>query len=160
MFCANLLPLILPFPKQDKINWHHDHWVALIASCGGKIVHNRQPLVKYRQHSVNVVGATEDVGNFYRELGIWITQKGRITGNSYLVHKNLSESLYNRLDEKPCKNLFDERVTDFGLRILLLGIYSFVVNYQAEGTAARLFVLKFLLDLNKLIRHSFICIYR
>lgn len=57
MFRLELLPLILPFPAQKQIHFFHDHWVALQALRKGRISSVKEPLVRYRQHGRNVVGA-------------------------------------------------------------------------------------------------------
>lgn len=43
----------------------HDYWAALVASVFGKIVFIRQPLIKYRQHGDNSVGALNAVSFKY-----------------------------------------------------------------------------------------------
>ena len=43
----------------------HDYWAALIASVFGKIVFMKQPLIKYRQHGDNSVGAMNASGIRY-----------------------------------------------------------------------------------------------
>ena len=35
----------------------HDWWIALLAACAGRLLWIPEPLVKYRQHSANVLGA-------------------------------------------------------------------------------------------------------
>lgn len=37
----------------------HDWWIALVASCFGKIVYVESPTILYRQHGNNTVGATK-----------------------------------------------------------------------------------------------------
>ena len=49
-----LLQLALPFPKEVIM---HDWWLALCAAAMGKIEFINQPLIKYRQHEHNKVGA-------------------------------------------------------------------------------------------------------
>ncbi|RYM05480.1 glycosyltransferase [Sporolactobacillus sp. THM7-7] len=44
----------LPFPNS-KI-YVHDHWLALYASCIGKISYVERPLINYRIHSENQIG--------------------------------------------------------------------------------------------------------
>lgn len=34
----------------------HDHWIALVAACEGKIIHLEESLILYRQHTANVTG--------------------------------------------------------------------------------------------------------
>ncbi len=59
VFRATLLDLVLPIPKQNprRPAFFHDAWVALAALERGRIVSVREPLVRYRQHGGNVVGA-------------------------------------------------------------------------------------------------------
>lgn len=58
-FRASLLPALLPFPYQGpRPRFHHDHWTALVAVLFGRIATLREPLVRYRQHGGNVLGAS------------------------------------------------------------------------------------------------------
>lgn len=55
---ATLLPRLLPFPFQGPSpRFYHDHWTALHATLVGRIVAIREPLVHYRQHDGNQLGA-------------------------------------------------------------------------------------------------------
>ena len=57
-FRASLRTELLPFPNQGRdVHFHHDLWTALIAAQVGRIQTIRQPLLFYRQHGANVVGA-------------------------------------------------------------------------------------------------------
>jgi hypothetical protein len=49
-----VLELALPFPDGLM---NHDWWLALCALCLGDLVRLDKPLVAYRQHSDNVIGA-------------------------------------------------------------------------------------------------------
>jgi glycosyltransferase involved in cell wall biosynthesis len=158
LFCTSLMKDILPFPPQDKINWYHDWWIAIVAFQKGKIAHIHQPLVMYRIHGLNNVGVTQDAGKFYRELLAWISKKFKITGNSYLVHRDFSKLFYERfqqeLDNVNWSNPFDDKNLDFGFKILKLCYKSLLSGYNSEGIALRIWVLKVLLDLQK-IRYLF-----
>lgn len=58
MFRRELLDVALPFPVQEKqVGFYHDHWVALLGRLRGNIAVLTQPLIYYRQHGNNVVGA-------------------------------------------------------------------------------------------------------
>lgn len=62
-----LLELALPLPAQAIM---HDWWLALVAASSGAIVFIDRPLLKYRQHSSNTIGAV----GFWRLLspvGAW-----------------------------------------------------------------------------------------
>ena len=59
-FRASLLTQtsLLPFPPQGRTPWyHHDLWTAIHALQVGVVHVIRQPLVRYRQHGGNVIGA-------------------------------------------------------------------------------------------------------
>lgn len=154
LFCTSLIKDILPFPPQDKINWYHDWWIALVAAQKGKIAHIHQPLVMYRIHGLNNVGVTQDAGKFSRELLAWISKKFKITGNSYLVHRDLSKAFYERfpqeLDNINWSSPFDDKNLDFGFKILKLCYKSLLSGYNSEGIALRIWALKVLLDLEKI----------
>lgn len=53
-FNRQLLEIACPIPKEVVM---HDHWLALCASVFGHSHYIDEPLVKYRQHGKNVVGA-------------------------------------------------------------------------------------------------------
>lgn len=59
LFRASVLRHALPFPSFliGKTDIYHDHWLALNAACTGVIRAVPRPLVKYRQHENNQVGA-------------------------------------------------------------------------------------------------------
>lgn len=55
-----------PVPETAR---GHDWWVSLVAAAMGKITHVPEPLVLYRQHANNAVGATEwSFGGLARNL--------------------------------------------------------------------------------------------
>ncbi len=69
-FRATLLPRLLPFPHQGPApRFHHDHWTALCATQVGRIVPLFEPLVRYRQHGGNVLGAGAVQRRWPAELG-------------------------------------------------------------------------------------------
>jgi hypothetical protein len=100
------------------------------------------------------VGVTQDAGKFSRELLAWISKKFKITGNSYLVHRDFSKLFYERfqqeLDNVNWSNPFDDKNLDFGFKILKLCYKSLLSGYNSEGIALRIWVLKVLLDLQKI----------
>jgi rhamnosyltransferase len=49
-----LLISALPIPKDAIM---HDWWLALVASCEGSLKFIDEPLVRYRQHGANTIGA-------------------------------------------------------------------------------------------------------
>ncbi|MWJ27637.1 glycosyltransferase [Halomonas sp. ZH2S] len=54
LFNRALLELAAPVPDGARM---HDHWFMLVACALGKISYIPKPLLSYRQHSTNVVGA-------------------------------------------------------------------------------------------------------
>jgi glycosyltransferase involved in cell wall biosynthesis len=54
LFNRALAQLSLPLPREALV---HDHWLTLVAAAAGHIGIIREPLVYYRQHSVNIIGA-------------------------------------------------------------------------------------------------------
>lgn len=63
MFRADILKLVLPFPKGDFV---HDRWISLVASFGAGIIYLDRPLIRYRQHSSNVSGASSFSWSFLK----------------------------------------------------------------------------------------------
>ncbi|EIV5267514.1 glycosyltransferase family 2 protein [Klebsiella pneumoniae] len=55
MFNRSLKNLFDPIPDDVRM---HDWWIALIAAYYGNIFYANKPLIKYRQHGGNVVGAS------------------------------------------------------------------------------------------------------
>lgn len=153
LFCSSLITDIIPFPQQNEIGWHHDWWVALVAIQKGKIGHIRQPLVCYRFHTSNVVGAMQNAGNLHTELMLWFQKKYRIAGKSYLIHSNLSKAFQARFYQQlnsSWSNPFDDRRLDFGFGILKLCYQSFKTGYRSEGIALRILIFKILFDIQRL----------
>jgi len=154
LFCSSLLSQVLPFPIQRHNNaWHHDLWVALVAAKLGTIAHLRQPLIAYRLHDNNSIGAVKNAGKISKELTVWAGKNFRITGHSYLIHKDLSQAFHERFAPNT-KNPFDDRTLDFGLGILQLGWHSYWTGYGSEGITLRIFLLKFVFDLRRLFKNQ------
>ena len=60
-FRASLMPRILPFPPEQP-ELIHDRWIAVMACATGRLGVIPRPLVKYRQHGAQQIGAMEGVG--------------------------------------------------------------------------------------------------
>ncbi|MDB9525374.1 glycosyltransferase family 2 protein [Oscillatoria sp. CS-180] len=154
MIRKSLVPDVLPFPKLPSMGgWYHDHWLALVAAQKGRIVHIREPLVQYRQHASNVVGAEKQAGTIRKELELWLAKKGRLTLKSYPIHRQLSEAFYQRFSsslESDRTNPFHANRIDFGFSILKLGLQSFLKGYGAQGITLRLLVNKVIFDVIKI----------
>lgn len=74
LFNRPLLDRALPFPTAVT---QHDHWLALVASRCGLIGMCPEPLLSYRQHGRNAIGAS---GAGWRYLGQRLLQLGRRNG--------------------------------------------------------------------------------
>ncbi len=64
MINRKLAELALPIPDEAIM---HDWWIGLVASMFGKIAYVNEPLIKYRQHGGNSIGAKG-----FSYLAIWI----------------------------------------------------------------------------------------
>lgn len=137
-FRSSLRDTILPIP----IELVHDEWIALVASALGKLVAIDLPLVKYRQHASNQIGAIKktflnkanaiDKRNIDREILKLIKLKIRLqnsnfTNNNQLVLEKIKRKILHltvRVDlrENLCKGFFP------GLFELLLMRYSYFSN--------------------------------
>lgn len=153
-----LIADLLPFPQQSETGrWYHDHWMALVATHRGNIAHLREPLVQYRQHGGNEVGAKEYAGTIRTELQLWAAKKFRLTLKSYPIHQALSQAFYDRFyapEKAERLNPIPKDRIDLGWSIARLGIRSLLAGYGSQGCALRLFVNKVVLDLLK-IRNGF-----
>ncbi|MXQ09131.1 glycosyl transferase family 1 [Alphaproteobacteria bacterium GH1-50] len=86
----------LPFPPQAALFFHHDLWIALVAQALGRIEVIRAPLVDYRQHGANVVGAVTETARAPRFASkAW----QRHWGGTYYVAAYLAKALYLRMTE-------------------------------------------------------------
>jgi rhamnosyltransferase len=57
----SLLELAIPLPDEIQL---HDWWLALCAAASGRIAYINEPLVRYRQHASNQIGAVTLPGMF------------------------------------------------------------------------------------------------
>lgn len=73
----------------------HDWWLGLIASAFGKIYFINEPLLKYRKHSQNVIGAQKAISlsNFNKFLNFSLKK-------NFLQAKGFKELYENNLDYK------------------------------------------------------------
>ena len=55
MIRSSLLEQALPIPE----GWVHDEWLALVAAAQGGVVFQEGPLIRYRQHGNNEIGASK-----------------------------------------------------------------------------------------------------
>lgn len=105
---ASLLEHALPFPPQSGVHYYHDLWLGLVAAATGRIALLDTPLVDYRQHGGNVIGA-EDRRNSdrprrrLRDLDMaWMRREAA----AYGLARYLAQTLVHRLqDSQPRRAL-------------------------------------------------------
>ena len=96
-----LAKLCLDIPQEAIM---HDWWIALVASCFGKIGFINEPLVKYRQHKQNTIGAKKFSSKY-----IW----KKLFYSQNILDKNIAQAdiflqrYNNTLDDKTKKLLKD-----------------------------------------------------
>lgn len=150
MISRSLIADALPFPPQQASgDWYHDHWLAIVAAHQGSIAHLREPLVQYRQHGQNAVGASKQAGTIRKELALWWAKKRRLTLQSYRIHRDLSQAYFQRFyspEERDRLNPFSAQKCDFGWAILRLGWRSWWRGYGSQGITLRLWLNKFIFD--------------
>ena len=93
-FNSTLLGMVrIDAPKDCYM---HDWWLYLIATCFGKVVHDNQAYYKYRQHSDNVLGASNSkLAIIKRRLAQSKTNKGHVSRQAAAFGK-----LYELPDKK------------------------------------------------------------
>jgi glycosyltransferase involved in cell wall biosynthesis len=89
VFRRELLERALPFPRE----WVHDEWLAIIAAATGEIDLLEQPLVDYRQHGGNQIGATRLSlrGKFGRLAEPRRARNERLAVNSGILEQRLEQ---------------------------------------------------------------------
>ncbi len=100
MINRKLLDIALPIPKESLM---HDWWLALCAAVFGHIAYIDEPLVKYRQHPHNEVGA-KHLGDFMDPVsGKWKRRwyEGR---DNLFKSMRQAEALADRIREHDPRN--------------------------------------------------------
>lgn len=102
LFKKSLLKDFFPISKGE---YYHDWWLALLAIKGNGIIFFNEPLVKYRQHSIQDTGANVDtlkkrLNRYYQSF---FNKKNSLR---YKVAKRQVERLESFLNEKA--NLFSD----------------------------------------------------
>lgn len=156
MFRRRLLDIALPFPPQSDTNpfFLHDWWLALMATERGGIAATREPLVAYRRHSGNTLGAMRRpgaIGESFLLLAEIFSGKFRSALSNCVYHwrkrSELEELARDRLEEHgeaPSKRRLPDRF-DFGLSASQFAMHAFLRGYR--GPRARIMAGKFLHDL-------------
>ena len=114
-----LVDLALPFPPQASVHFYHDLWLALIAEATEGITLIPAPLVDYRQHGRNVMGAIDRRGFARLRIGLPTGAWLRREAASYGLARYLAQSLNNRLADA----VADGRLPHGGARVRPLRPY-------------------------------------
>lgn len=110
MIDKTLLKKALPIPSKFGV---HDYWLAVIASTQGSIAYVDKPLVKYRQHDNNQIGADENTTTLKQFLNRLknegVCNQAMIKGMSkkYLRYEVLDEykSLFKKREQNTITNM-------------------------------------------------------
>lgn len=98
---ANVARIALPFPSQSGVHFYHDLWLGLVAAATGRVHLIDRPLVDYRQHDSNVMGAVDRQAGWLRGVhrrrpdAMWLRREAA----SYGLARYLAQSLQARLLE-------------------------------------------------------------
>ena len=82
----------LPVPGDAIM---HDWWLALVATAFGKLVFMDIPLVHYRQHGNNTIGAKEFTKLPVVSMSLWRRMLGR-KPNEHLIEVSIQAAEFNR----------------------------------------------------------------
>ncbi|MDM0045160.1 glycosyltransferase [Variovorax dokdonensis] len=88
VFRRSLLSRAAPFP----VEWLHDEWLAIVAAAVGRVDVLEQPLIGYRQHGGNQIGAERDT--FARKVQKALASRG----NTHVMRARKAELLLERLE--------------------------------------------------------------
>ena len=126
-----LIDISLPLPSEAIM---HDWWIAMTATLLGKVFCMSEPLVKYRQHSKNVLGVA--------------TWSGRITKNfRFKKYKNKLNDISRQT--KAFYKAFQRSVISDRQNEFLSGVASF---YTASYFQKRIIILKYAIQGNSMIK--------
>jgi glycosyltransferase involved in cell wall biosynthesis len=94
-FKSSFRDAILPIPQE----WQHDHWIALIISAVAEIHFVDRPLLDYRQHAENLLGAAMPAAapNYWTKLGRRIVRLGSLRRH-YETKLDAIDKILNELD--------------------------------------------------------------
>jgi len=86
---------------------YHDYWFAVLASVFGRIYFYSTPLMHYRQHSNNLVGARRSRISLKSCFKLTISEKNRLRYNNYLI---TNKEICNVLLKLYKSDLTDEQI--------------------------------------------------
>lgn len=92
-FRRELLARALPVPAAPGM--HHDMWIALVAAAVGGLTCIDEPLIDYREHERQQLGAGEPVGGVVR----WVDAARQTTAADYALKASHLQLLQERVPE-------------------------------------------------------------
>ncbi len=95
LFNRRLLELALPFPREAYM---HDWWIAMLAEFVGRRQYLDRPLLRYRQHQSNEVGAKGVRGRLTKpqHLGRWFFKMSRMYRHTWAQGRYLRDRIGER----------------------------------------------------------------
>lgn len=97
LMTRRLAEVALPFPPQNGVHFYHDLWLALLATATDGLHLIPEPLVDYRQHAGNVMGAQDRRAAPRLRLALPGTAWLRREAAGYALARYLAHSAHNRL---------------------------------------------------------------
>lgn len=105
MMTRRLAEIALPFPPQNGVHFYHDLWLALLAETTGGVHLIAEPLVDYRQHGGNVMGALDRRHPPRPRMALpgktWLRREAA----GYALARYLAQSAHNRLADAVASGL-------------------------------------------------------
>ncbi|MEN3328316.1 MAG: hypothetical protein V7638_3123 [Acidobacteriota bacterium] len=127
-FRSSFVNISLPIP--DGLAMIHDGWIALTISCVAAVVAIDEPLVQYRQHARQQIGAPTRVETPPEAQGLEKFETAFRRQNSSSDLSKTLEILEKRL--QACKGFYDTRKA-----LSFVGDYSFHLNVRAAMSQRR-----------------------
>ena len=125
VFTARMLKLAVPFPRQAGTFFHHDLWLGLIASALGGVHFINEPLVDYRQHDHNVIGALtrQKMGPKFGSLE-W--RKAKFM--EFYLANYLAKATYMKVAQSTDQSIHDAANQNSGMRKLRPHLSNFSIG--------------------------------
>lgn len=137
-----LLEIALPLPEQALM---HDWWFAQCATACGKIVYIDRPIMKYRQHESNQIGASPWLSRLSSALRTPKRQwESKLTSLRATIAQ--AEALEKRLAERSCRIAADRQTISDYAALLDGGNFTRIRHTfrHGYGRSGRLGILWFL----------------
>ncbi len=116
LMTLRVVRVALPFPRQSGVHFYHDLWLGLVAAAMGGVLLIDRPLVDYRQHGDNAIGAVDRrvaarrLGGGVRRFDtVWIRRQAA----AYALARYLAHELHHRMIDA----VDDGRLPDGSVRL-------------------------------------------